>query len=61
MWNDENWSELLNNLSLVSFAEKTKGIRRLIIGTSKEERMITKDGLIIEVIPVYKFIMGAAF
>ena len=47
--------------SLVSFAEKTKGIRRLIIVTNEEERTITKDGLTIEVIPVYKFIMGAAF
>ena len=47
--------------SLISFAEKTKGIRRLIIVTNEEERTITKDGLTIEVIPVYKFIMGAAF
>ena len=47
--------------SLVSFAEKTKGIRRLIIVTNEEERTITKDGLTIAVIPVYKFIMGAAF
>ena len=47
--------------SLVSFAEKSKGIRRLIIVTNEEERTITKDGLTIEVIPVYKFIIGAAF
>ena len=47
--------------SLISFAEKTKGIRRLIIVTNEEERTITKDGLTIEVIPVYKFIMGVAF
>ena len=47
--------------SLVSFAEKTKGIRRLIIVTNEEERTITKDGLTIEVIPVYKFIIGATF
>jgi len=47
--------------SLVSFAEKTKGIRRLIIVTNEGERTITKDGLTIEVIPAYKFILGAAF
>ena len=43
--------------SLVSFAEKTAGIKRLIIVTNEEERTITKKGLTIEVIPAYKFIM----
>ena len=47
--------------SLISFAQKTEGIKRLIIVTNEEERTITKDGLTIAVIPVYKFIMGAAF
>ena len=45
--------------SIVSFAEKTKGIRRLIIVTNEEDRTITKDGFTIEVVPAYKFIMGA--
>ena len=43
--------------SLISFAEKTAGTNRLIIVTNEEERTITKDGLTIEVIPVYKFIL----
>lgn len=43
--------------SLVSFAEKTAGIKRLIIVTDEEERTITKDGITIEVIPAYKFIL----
>ncbi|MCR4640608.1 MAG: ATP-binding protein [Lachnospiraceae bacterium] len=43
--------------SLVSFAEKTAGIKRLIIVTNEEERTIVKKGLTIEVIPVYKFIL----
>ena len=43
--------------SLISFAEKTKGIKRLVIVTNEEERTITKDGIIIEVIPAYKFIL----
>ena len=43
--------------SLISLAQKTEGIKRLIIVTNEEERTITKDGLTIEVIPVYKFIL----
>ena len=43
------------------FCRETKGIRRLIIVTNEGERTITKDGLTIEVIPAYKFILGAAF
>lgn len=42
---------------LISFAQKTEGIKRLIIVTNEEERMITKDGITIEVVPVYKFIL----
>ena len=43
--------------SLISFAEKTTGIKRLVIVTNEEERTITKDNLTIEVIPIYKFIL----
>ena len=46
--------------SLLSFATKTEGVKRLIIVTNEEERTITKDNLTIEVIPVYKFIMETA-
>ena len=51
-------SESRETKSLISFAEKTAGIKRLIIVTNEEERTISKEGLTIEVIPVYKFIMG---
>ncbi len=44
--------------SLISFAGKTAGIQRLIIVTCEEERTITKDGVTIEVLPAYKFILG---
>ena len=44
--------------SLISFAEKTDGIQRLIIVTNEEERTIYKAGLTIEVIPAYKFLLG---
>ncbi len=44
--------------SLISFAEKTAGIQRLIIVTNEEERTITKDNHTIEVVPVYKFLLG---
>ena len=43
--------------SLVSFAEKTEEKHRLIIVTNEEERTITKNGVTIEVIPAYKFIL----
>ena len=43
--------------SLLAFATKTEGVKRLIIVTNEEERTITKDNLTIEVIPVYKYIM----
>ena len=43
--------------SLLSFAKKTPGIRRLIIVTCEDERIITKDGVTIEVLPAYKFIL----
>ncbi len=44
--------------SILSFATKTAGIRRLMIVTNEEERVIIKDGLTIEVIPIHKFLMG---
>ena len=43
--------------SLISFAEKTEEKHRLIIVTNEEERTITKNGVTIEVIPAYKFIL----
>ena len=43
--------------SLMSFAEKVEGIKRFIIVTNEEERTIIKDGVIIEVIPAYKFLL----
>lgn len=43
--------------SLISFAEKTKGIKRLVIVTNEEERIIEKRGFKIEVIPAYKFFL----
>ncbi len=44
--------------NLVSFAEKTDGIQRLIIVTNEEEHTIYKSGLTIDVIPAYKFLLG---
>lgn len=41
-----------------AFAEKTQGIRKLIIVTYEEERTITKDDVTIEVVPVHKFLLG---
>ena len=43
--------------SLISFAGKTAGVKRLIIVTNEEEGTITKNGITIEVIPAYKFIL----
>ncbi|MCR5475782.1 MAG: ATP-binding protein [Lachnospiraceae bacterium] len=42
--------------SLISFAERSEGIQRLIIVTGEEERMITKGDVTIEVLPAYKFL-----
>nr|MCR4902969.1 hypothetical protein [Butyrivibrio sp.] len=53
-------SEDRETKSLLSFATKTEGVKRLIIVTNEEERTITKDDLTIDVIPVYKFIMETA-
>lgn len=43
--------------SLVSFAEKTKGVKRMLIVTNEEENIITVGNFTIEVIPVYKFMI----
>jgi len=44
--------------SLISFAEKTEGVKKLIIVTNEEERSIEKDGHEIEVIPIHKFLLA---
>ena len=43
--------------SLLSFAGRTKGDKRLILVTYEEEKTIEKDGYTIEVIPAYKFLL----
>lgn len=53
-------SEDRETKSLISFAEKTEGKKRLYIVTNEEERTITKDGLTIEVVPIHKFLLGTA-
>ena len=44
--------------SLVSLAQKTEEVKRLVIVTSEEERTIEEDGYAIEVIPVHKFLLS---
>ena len=44
--------------SLLSFAAKTEGEKRLLIVTYEEEKTIEKDGYIIEVKPLYKYLLG---
>ena len=44
--------------SLLSFATKTEGKKRLLIVTYEEEKTIEKDGYIIEVKPLYKYLLG---
>ncbi|MBR6200220.1 MAG: ATP-binding protein [Spirochaetales bacterium] len=44
--------------SLVTLAEKTEGVKRLIIVTNEEERIINKKGWTIEVVPIHKFLLG---
>lgn len=44
--------------SLLSFAAKTEGKKRLLIVTYEEEKTIEKDGYIIEVKPLYKYLLG---
>lgn len=44
--------------SLISFAKKTEGVKKLIIVTNEEERRIEKDGYEIDVIPIHKFLLA---
>ncbi len=46
--------------SLISFAKRTEGIQKLIIVTNEEERAIVKNGVTIDVLPAYKFLLGTA-
>ena len=45
--------------SLFHLAEKSKDIEKLIIVTNEEERIIEKNGIEIEVIPIHKFLLCA--
>lgn len=45
--------------SLFHLAEKSKDIEKLIIITNEEERIIEKNGIEIEVIPIHKFLLCA--
>lgn len=44
--------------SLMTLAEKTEGVKRLIIVTNEEDRIINKKGWTIEVVPIHKFLLG---
>ena len=44
--------------SLITFADKTEGIQRLLIVTFEEEKTIEKNGHIIEVVPLHKFFLS---
>ncbi len=44
--------------SLVKLAQKDDSVKRLIIVTSEEEETIDEDGIKIEVIPLYKFLLS---
>lgn len=45
--------------SLFHLTEKSKDIEKLIIVTNEEERIIEKNGIEIEVIPIHKFLLCA--
>ena len=45
--------------SLFHLAEKSKDIEKIIIVTNEEERIIEKNGIAIEVIPVHKFLLNS--
>ncbi len=45
--------------SLFHLAEKSKDIEKFIIVTNEEERIIEKNGIEIEVIPIHKFLLCA--
>ncbi len=44
--------------SLLQLAAKTKDIKRLILVTNEEEKTIEKDGVTIDVVPLYKFLIN---
>ncbi len=44
--------------SLLAFARRTDGVKRLMIVTYEEERLIEKGGFSIEVVPAYKLLLG---
>ena len=44
--------------SLLAFARRTDGVKRLMIVTYEEERIIEKGGFSIEVVPAYKFLLN---
>jgi len=44
--------------SLFSFFEKTEDVKRMVIVTNEEEKVIEKKGCFIEVIPVHKFLLS---
>lgn len=43
--------------SLLSFAEKTEGVNKLIIVTREEKKTIKKNGFVIEAIPVHEYLL----
>ncbi|SCX97492.1 hypothetical protein SAMN02910370_00836 [Lachnospiraceae bacterium XPB1003] len=43
--------------SLFSFASRTEDVKQLVIVTSEEEKIIEKDGCVINVVPVHKFLL----
>ena len=47
--------------SLVSFADKTENVKKLMIVTNEEERTIEKNGHLIDVIPIHKFLLENTF
>ena len=53
---DEAWEREVG--SLISFAENTDGIERLVIVTNEEECSIEEKGHRIEVIPIHKFLLS---
>lgn len=52
-------AEARETRSLFHLAEKSKDIEKFIIVTNEEERIIEKNGIEIEVIPIHKFLLCA--
>ena len=44
--------------SLLSLSEKTDDIKRFIIVTNEEEKIIEKNNIKIEVVPIHKFLLS---